>query len=423
MQHLAIREFGLLHRGGSQSNVSNQSLIESDWDWLRDHAQHFAQDSGQFVKPVIKNRAMVLQACNYVGLIQLPSDQVLEILPKISEQDTLEECRSTILKMLTRVHRLPFKQSNDTNVVAVNRPLIEILIGRFLSEAQRVINKGLRFDYQRIEENSAYLRGKLQIHQYAQSPASKRLSFPVEYNEYVSDRPENRLLHWAVQTVYQWTKNNHHRTHARKILIQLSELPASSDPHNDLRQWSEQRLMKHYGPLKPWINLILANQSPFTQKGNNPGMSLLFPMELLFERYVADVIKQQLSPNYSLLHDREGGKLARIGDKFIFSLRPDIQIQRHKKTTSVMDVKWKRLKASQEGSIENLARSDLYQLFAYAEKILPQGGKLFLIYPKSSSFTNALEDIALSDIHTLSVVPFDLEADSVDAVFEYLEYY
>jgi 5-methylcytosine-specific restriction enzyme subunit McrC len=75
-----------------------------------------------------------------------------------------------------------------------------------------------------------------------------------------------------------------------------------------------------------------------------------------------------------------------------------------------MDAKWKRLKMSNSGSgmVKNLSNADLYQLFAYAMKILPDGGDMFLIYPKSSEFTEPMSDIELSDRHRLSVVPFDL---------------
>ncbi len=422
LDHLTVREFGILYRGGVRSRIDNQSMNETDWDWLRDQAPRFADDGGQFLRPILKNRTFALQVCNFVGLIQLPSGQILEILPKISEHHTIDESRSSVFKMLSRVHHLPLKQSNDTNLAMFQRPLIEILIGRFLQVVQQVINRGLKYDYLSVDENSTYLRGKLKVNQYAQAPPSRRLRFPVEYSEYVSDRPENRLLHWAVGTVFRWSKDSHHRTHARKIMMLLSEIPVSAEPIADMRQWSHQRLMSHYRPLKPWIDLILSGQSPLTQKGAHSGVSMLFPMEKLFERYVAEVLRSHLTPGFSLLHDREGGKLAKHENKFLVSLRPDIQIQQNNQTVSIMDAKWKRLKASTKGSgvASNISRTDLYQMFAYAKKILPQGGNLFLIFPKSSDFHEQMSAIQLSDNHKLWIVPFDLAAERVDWGVDFL---
>jgi 5-methylcytosine-specific restriction enzyme subunit McrC len=413
--HRSIREYGVLFRGGIHVGIDKQSLLEIDWDWLHDQAPRFADESGEFLKPVYRDRNYALQVSNYVGVIQMPSGEVLEILPKISEVDTIEECRTSLFRMLCRVHQLPFKQSNDASLSAFNRPLLEILIGQFLSAAQQVINRGLRFDYRLIEEDSTYLRGKLSVQQYAQYPANKILSFPVQYDEYGSNRPENRLLHFAVRTVFHWSKDNRHRTHARKIMTLLSGIPPSPDPYADRHQWSTQRLMRHYRPVKPWIDLILDEQTPLSQKGTHPGVSMLFPMETLFERYVAEILKHQLPDGYSLTYDREGGKLAKYRDKYLVSLRPDFQIQYENQTISVLDAKWKRLEMgeSNSGKVKNLSRTDLYQLFAYAMKILPNGGNLFLIYPKSSEFSEPMSDIELSDRHKLSAVPFDLLTGAV----------
>jgi 5-methylcytosine-specific restriction enzyme subunit McrC len=45
--------------------------------------------------------------------------------------------------------------------------------------------------------------------------------------------------------------------------------------------------MAHYAPLRPWCELILYRQMPYSLVGVWRGVSLLFPMEKLFERFVA----------------------------------------------------------------------------------------------------------------------------------------
>lgn len=413
--HTSIREYGILFRGGSHRGIDKCSLQESDWDWLHTQAPKFADESSEFLRSVYRERSYALQVCNYVGIIQLPSGEVLEILPKVSELDTIEDCRTSLFKMLCQVHQLPFKQSNDATLVAFDRPLIEILIRQFLLTVQQIINRGLRFDYKLIEDDSTYLRGKLNVQQYAQFPANRRLLFPVEYDEYSSDRPENRLLHYAVRKVFGWSKDNLHRSHARKLMTLLSDIKPSQDPYADRRQWSTQRLMSHYRPAKPWVDLILDEQTPLSQSGEHSGISMLFPMETLFERYVAKILKDTIPPEFSLRYDREGGKLARYRDKYLVSLRPDFQIQRNNITVSILDTKWKRLELRNSSAhiVKNLSRSDLYQLFAYAMKIIPNGGNLFLVFPKSTEFTKPMTNIELSDKHSLSVVPFDLSKGSL----------
>ena len=41
--------------------------------------------------------------------------------------------------------------------------------------------------------------------------------------------------------------------------------------------------MAHYQAIKPWCELILNQQMPIAVSGEWRGMSLLFPMEKLFE--------------------------------------------------------------------------------------------------------------------------------------------
>lgn len=49
-----------------------------------------------------------------------------------------------------------------------------------------------------------------------------------------------------------------------------------------------------------WTKLILEGFSPFTMKGINHAFSLLFPLEAMFECYVARVLNSQLSKGFKL---------------------------------------------------------------------------------------------------------------------------
>ncbi|NIQ15582.1 MAG: restriction endonuclease, partial [Candidatus Dadabacteria bacterium] len=61
-----------------------------------------------------------------------------------------------------------------------------------------------------------------------------------------------------------------------------------------------QRDMITYQYIKPWIELILNNESPIFSSGKYQGLSLLFPMEQLFEDYVTALLRRQLQNGYRL---------------------------------------------------------------------------------------------------------------------------
>jgi 5-methylcytosine-specific restriction endonuclease McrBC regulatory subunit McrC len=50
--------------------------------------------------------------------------------------------------------------------------------------------------------------------------------------------------------------------------------------------------MVQYKPLLPWVRLVLTNQSPIFSEGKWEGISLLFPMEQVFEEYVTEILKR-----------------------------------------------------------------------------------------------------------------------------------
>jgi len=55
----------------------------------------------------------------------------------------------------------------------------------------------------------------------------------------------------------------------------------------DFRMRQNGRLMAHYQEIKRWCELILGNEMLMAVSGNWRGISLLFPMEKLFEVYIA----------------------------------------------------------------------------------------------------------------------------------------
>lgn len=412
-QHKAIREYGYLIKGGDCSCLSAQSLSQVDWDWLFQVNIDNFQDQRSFLKPANRNGRPAMQVANYVGVIELPSGLQLEILPKISEEDTESSSRYWLLKMLTAVENIKPIAFTDTQLQTFKQPLLEILIGRFLADVQHLVNKGLCSEYLREQSEEPFLRGKLRVSVHASLPAYKKSIFPIEYDEYSLKTTENKLIHWAINTVYHWTKNAFHKAHARKLLMMLAGIPASSDPKLDLAAWKNTRLNQHYQPVKPWVELIVSGISPKTQSGRTRGISLLYPMEQVFEKYVYKTLKRQMSAGYSLHAQKRLGWLAEHKQQSWFKLNPDLVIKKDKQITGILDTKWKLIDAALANGTDKygLSQADFYQMFAYAYKGRPIESDLYLIYPKTTNFSRPLPEFDLDNGYKLHVVPFDLDLD------------
>ena len=154
-----------------------------------------------------KGYGKVLQAQNYVGVLQTKDGTTIEILPKITNIKE-EESKKILIKMLKTLKKSPFKHFNMAHLKSTKMPLLEIFITMFLDELSELIKKGIKSDYITKEENLAYLKGKLQIKDQIAKNYIHKERFYVAHDEYVSDRVENRLIKTTLNYLYKQSKLN-----------------------------------------------------------------------------------------------------------------------------------------------------------------------------------------------------------------------
>jgi 5-methylcytosine-specific restriction enzyme subunit McrC len=190
----------------------------------------------------------------------------------------------------------------------------------------------------------------------------------------------------------------------------MDSIPESRKPEQDFAMWQDNRLMQHYRAIRPWCELIIQRLNPTTQVGKNAGISLLFPMEKLFEDYVAKVLKKQF-PGWKLTTQVQHQHLCKHKEQSWFRLKPDLCLEKQD-TRIIMDTKWKLLNSNHDDKKRkyNLKESDFYQLFAYGHKYQDGAGDMVLVYPKHPDFGQPLPCFKLGDNMKLWVMPFDLES-------------
>lgn len=416
---ISLGEYDYLLRGGSVHGNGEHSIPEKDWDWLIAGDFKHAIGIGTLFRPALRNRKQALQVLNYVGVLSLPSGLVIEILPKSVDTEQEITSRRWLLKMIASVNDLPFSHFDDSDLQVIKRPLLEILIGRFLQSVQHLLNQGLRSEYCRVETNEPFLKGKLRLTEHIRLLPHQRNNFPIEYDEYSLDRPENRLLNWSINQVYHWSNDTGHRTHARKLLTLLSPIPMSKNPIDDLENWRSDRLMQHYQPLRKWVELIVKKFCPISQHGNSAGLSLLFPMERLFEKYVCTVLRRHIPSQFDLLSQPLGGWLAKHMDENIFRLKPDMILRRNKKPIMILDTKWKNIDQANRSENYRISEQDMYQMYVYGQRCLEENHNIVLIYPMTKNFNKPLPPFRLGD-RTLWAIPFDVEKDQFIGLEEVL---
>ena len=174
--------------------------------------------------------------------------------------------------------------------------------------------------------------------------------------------------------------------------------------------------MTHYADALSWARLVLGGLSPLTGAGSHPAPSLLFPMEALFEAFVAARLSRQIVRPLYVRTQSRGRHLVRHREQDWFRLVPDILIRDGNHNRLVMDTKWKLLDARQADPRQKygLSERDFYQMLAYGLNYL-DGGDMALIYPKTDAFDRPLPPFVFSGAEGLRLwaLPFCLRSRSL----------
>ena len=424
MNSVTIREYGVLFSSVIDTSVADnldcRVITKTAWDWLL--ATTGTDEHKFLVKPIRRNNKIGLQVVNYVGVITTPCGCQIEILPKIIAYDDVDDAgymsrvRKKLFTMLNAVQRLKFRSFHYASLEIFSQPLPDVLIRLFLEEVSLLIKKGIRNDYVSVRDETSFLKGRLQVAVQVRQPVGRQHLFQVEYDEFLPDRAENRLIHRALAKVAKRSRVIENQRLANELLFVFDDIPQSTNTKQDFTRWLDRdRSMVHYRGLKGWCELIIDEESPFSLAGKQHGMSFLFPMNVLFEKYVAVILKLQIKPKYRLIEQSSKYSLVKFSDKTKFQLKPDIIIQdENESEVSVLDCKWKRLNAEDEEKNFGINQGDMYQLYAYGQNYLKGSGDMFLIYPQSDNFKVPINNsFNFNDNLRLWVVPFIWGTDKV----------
>lgn len=419
---ITVTEYAELqsYNPAATNNLKRAYISQSTLDWLIDNYQSWTPEDID-AEPVLtdfKKNSFKLGA--YVGYIQSPfNNEQIQILPKIEiAQDSIEKSKIVLKRMLETVYDLKARELSNADLDHQELPLHEWIITKFLNELEELLHVGLKRDYELVQDSQPFVKGRLLISQQMRKGPGQEAIFDLEYDEFLFNGIENRLIHTALQYVLKLTNNDDSRLRAFDFCGLLETIPLVTHPIDDLQKWRDDRLLEHYAGIRPWCEIILSNISPSFQYGANKGVSLLFSMPHLFEKYVAKSLKiksglrlhVQPSQRTLIQHQPQEAKQQQW-----FKLEPDLAIREGLEFKVIIDTKWKFINESKKTSQDKygISQADLYQMFAYGQKYLEGCGKIVLIYPMHSKLNAHLPVFNFSEELTLYVLPFNLQSGNL----------
>ncbi|MEE0958379.1 MAG: McrC family protein [Ruminococcus sp.] len=335
-----------------------------------------------------KNVGDVISIRNYVGLIEMKNGFQIQVLPKIdfsSGEDVGNQTTKRIfLKMLRSMKDFPCKVFNDANLKADRMNLYELFINMYLQEVRQILKQGLKSGYIEKEDNLHFYKGKLMVNEHIRQNLSHKERFYLRYDEFNPNRPENKLIKSTLIKLSKMTSSAENSKEIRQFLTGFELVEPSRNIEKDFASIKIDRTTKGYEAVMAWSRVFLFNKSFTTFTGSTQSRALLFPMEQVFESYVAQQLKKVFVPDGWEVSVQDKGYYLFEEPRRQFSLRPDIVIRKNDRVV-VLDTKWKSL-CDNEAKNYGISQSDMYQMYAYSKKY--QTSEIWLIYPVNQEMRN-----------------------------------
>lgn len=388
-----IKEYDSFTKNPNITAATYHFLPESIFDQLEQfvlsNRQESATDTEAIELMVVTSKrgiGKVISARNYVGMIRMSNGIEIEILPKIYsriDESSADETKRVFLHMLRSLKEMPFKHLNFSNLNLEKHTILEIFIRMFIEEAYMLVKRGLKSAYTEHQDNEYFYRGKLNFSQHIRLNTAHKERFYIEYEIFSVNRPENRLIKTTLELLRKVCSSRRNQKDLHILLAAFDAVDFSSDHALDFAKVTSDRNMSEYGKIIQWCRVFLNRNSYTPFKGSGVAYALLFPMEKVFESYVAGQLRGTLaSPLVSL---KTQDRLHHLYDNpRRFSLRPDIVVNTGE-CSVVLDTKWKLLSPSKDYGI---SQGDMYQAYAYHRKYNAQ--TVILVYP----WTTAMSEIA-----------------------------
>lgn len=415
--------------------IEHQTFKESDCGSKKffDALVRFSQNKNNecFIKHYKKSGIDYLKAKNYVGVIQTKYG-TLEILPKCFDDEVLQReakgdlgvsfiaskqrlkelyrlenfenlskeklfdnkeldkigaraaSRSFLIECLKLFFLLP-KVAKSSFLQTSKFPLLDIFIQMFCQEFFEIYKRGIRHDYVNIQKNHPYLKGKLLFKEHLKYNLVSKERFFTSNQEYLADIPQNRLIKTTLEFLKSKAVAHITLKQVNQALEFFRDIPRSKDFALDFKSCNASRHFSYYENILQWCKLFLEGNGFDIYSGDSRAYALLFPMEKLFEKYVACMLKKH--NNFPIQTQKSDKWLLAKDDKKRFKMSLDLHIERNQEII-IADTKWKQLTLDSNKHF-GISQGDLYQLFSYA--IYHEAKEVWLIYPRL--YTQSMEEL------------------------------
>lgn len=341
-----------------------------------------------------------VRANNYVGFIQT-SDDLVEIYPKVFRNCPAEKDKNEMLRHIffwfsyCRKWNFPFSKT-QLDVAPIDEfpeLIINLIANQFL---EAVSNQPLTM-YQSVEEAMLTPRGSINFKRYiANSLSSGNFqNIECDYEPFLFDNKVNRIIKYCSRLLMNQTKFSENLHAFQKVVFILDEVEDTPCNSCDVENITLNSFFDEYNQVLDSCKLILNQQLYSCNTYDLSQWCLLFPMEYIFEDFVAGFIECKFSKYWKVEYQKSNEYLS--SNPRAFNMQHDIFLtsKNTDRRKVIIDTKYKLRSPDFKNDIKKgVAQSDLYQMVSYAFR---RGcTDIFLLYP------NLTDNINEPDIFEIS---------------------
>jgi 5-methylcytosine-specific restriction enzyme subunit McrC len=287
----------------------------------------------------------------WVGAIRLDGLDIV-IQPKVS-LDRLLFMLSYSLGRVTDLERaLELKEAEDVP---------EAIVLAFVRHTSRALARGVQQGYVTVDESALTLRGRLRVGDQIRRRYGPLPPAEITYDDFTVDIEMNRILRAAADRLARMRfPSDKARTGLRGIDARLQGVSLVSYDARRLPPITFTRLNSRYRDAVTLGKLILRSVSFDLGHGGTPASAFLVDMNLLFEDFVVEALRDALGPHHGVLVQGARGHPLHLDEAREVNLLPDISLWQDGRCRFVGDVKYKRVAPAE------YPNADIYQATAYA---------------------------------------------------------
>ena len=342
-----------------------------------------------------------IKARNYIGFINY-EDEEITIYPKIFDKEIVNEnldnyLLTNLMYWLRDSEKIKLPLVESSLDFRDNDDFIEIFIYLFAKYTLELIDNKHYNTYEEVEEELEFLKGRLNTNTYLKENLStgRWNKFNCTYEPYLYNNKFNQIIKYVSKMLILVSKKEETLVMLNNISFILDEVDDITCTIYDCNEVKLNRLQEDYNIVLNFCEMFLGNSSIARCKDENKlNFCFLVPMELVFEDFIFNFIKNNFSKDYKEITKQKSNLFLSevyVDESYLgraFNLRQDIFLKAKDNSVKILDTKYKVLDFRDYPKF-GISQSDMYQMTSYAFR----GGykDLGLIYPKTKEIDNKIK--------------------------------